>query len=139
MPAGAAIKSPRRNTLFPVPEISFNRDMPRHPLQDDLSHRIAALRAEGLFKEERELASPQDAEVNLADGRKALNLCANNYLGFGGHPALAAAARDALERWGYGLASVRFICGTQSLHRELEERLSAFIGTDDKLLFSSCF
>jgi glycine C-acetyltransferase len=113
--------------------------MPRHPLHDDLSRRLTALRAEGLFKEERELASPQGAEVILADGRKALNLCANNYLGFGGHPALAAAARDALVRWGYGLASVRFICGTQSIHRELERRLAAFLGTDDAILFSSCF
>ncbi len=113
--------------------------MPLHPLRADLSRRLSGLRAEGLFKEEREIASPQGAEVILADGRKALNLCANNYLGFGAHPALAAAARDALDRWGYGLASVRFICGTQSVHRGLERRLAAFLGAEDAILFSSCF
>ncbi len=108
-------------------------------LPQDLAQRLAGLRAQGLYKEERELASPQGAEVFLADGRKALNLCSNNYLGFGGHPALAAAARDALDRWGFGLASVRFICGTQTLHRDLERRLAAFLGTEDAILFSSCF
>jgi glycine C-acetyltransferase len=113
--------------------------MPRHPLYEDLSRRLSDLRAQGLFKEERELASPQGAEVILADGRKALNLCSNNYLGLGGHPALAAAARAALDRWGFGLASVRFICGTQSIHRELERRLAAFLGMEDAILFSSCF
>jgi glycine C-acetyltransferase len=113
--------------------------MSPHSLHADLSRRLSGLRDEGLFKEEREMASPQGAEVILADGRKALNLCANNYLGFGDHPALAAAARDALDRWGYGLASVRFICGTQSIHRELERRLAAFLGAGDAILFSSCF
>jgi glycine C-acetyltransferase len=113
--------------------------MARPSLYDDLSERLAGLRAQGLHKAERELASPQGAEVFLSDGRKALNLCSNNYLGFGGHPALAAAARDALDRWGFGLASVRFICGTQTLHRDLERRLAAFLGTEDAILFSSCF
>jgi len=113
--------------------------MPHHPLHADLSRRLSGLRAEGLFKEEREIASPQGAEVILADGRTALNLCANNYLGFGAHPALAAAARNALDRWGYGLASVRFICGTQSIHHELEGRLAAFLGAEAAILFSSCF
>ena len=113
--------------------------MPRHALQDDLAGRLSGLREQGLFKEERELASPQGAEVVLADGRKALNLCANNYLGLGGHPALVAAARQALNRWGFGLASVRFICGTQSLHRDLERRLAAFLGMEDAILFPSCF
>jgi glycine C-acetyltransferase len=108
-------------------------------LSADLARRLAGLRAQGLFKEERDLVSPQGAEVFLSDGRKALNLCSNNYLGFGGHPALAAAARDALDRWGFGLASVRFICGTQTLHRDLERRLAAFLGTEDAILFSSCF
>jgi glycine C-acetyltransferase len=113
--------------------------MPHHPLHADLSRRLSGLRAEGLFKEEREIASPQGPEVILAGGRTALNLCANNYLGFGAHPALAAASRNALDRWGYGLASVRFICGTQSIHHELERRLAAFLGAEDAILFSSCF
>jgi glycine C-acetyltransferase len=113
--------------------------MARPSLYDDLSQRLSALRVQGLHKDERELISPQGAEVFLSDGRKALNLCSNNYLGFGGHPALAAAARDSLDRWGFGLASVRFICGTQTLHRDLERRLAAFLGAEDAILFSSCF
>src|SRR5262249_56498991 len=75
----------------------------------------------------------------FVDGRELLNLCANNYLGLANHPAIVEAAHDALDRWGYGMASVRFICGTQTLHRELEQRLSEFLGTDDTILFSSCF
>jgi glycine C-acetyltransferase len=113
--------------------------MARPALYADLAQRLSGLRAEGLYKQERELASPQGSEVFLSDGRKALNLCSNNYLGFAGHPALAAAARDALDRWGFGLASVRFICGTQTLHRDLERRLAAFLGAEDAILFSSCF
>jgi glycine C-acetyltransferase len=113
--------------------------MPNSPFSEDLSRRLADLRSRGLFKEERELASPQGAEVILADGRKALNLCSNNYLGLAGHPALAAAARDGLDRWGFGLASVRFICGTQSIHRELESRIARYLGAGDAILFSSCF
>src|SRR5690242_20652633 len=113
--------------------------MARPSLYDDLSDRLSGLRAQGLHKAERELVSPQGPEVFLSDGRKALNLCSNNYLGFGGHPALAAAARGSLDRWGFGLASVRFICGTQTLHRDLERRLAAFLGTEDAILFSSCF
>ena len=110
-----------------------------HALNADLAQRLESLRADGLYKDERVLASPQGAEVRLADGRAVLNLCANNYLGFGGHPALAAAAREALDRWGYGLASVRFICGTQEIHRTLEQRLAAYLHTEDAILFSSCF
>ena len=110
-----------------------------HALMDDLAKRLAVLRAQGLYKDERVLASPQGAEVKLASGAAVLNLCANNYLGFGGHPALAASARDALDRWGYGLASVRFICGTQEIHRTLEKRLAAFLGAEDAILLSSCF
>ncbi len=93
----------------------------------------------GLFKDERLLDGPQGARVRLQDGRELLNLCANNYLGLAAHPAVVAAAREALDRWGYGLSSVRFICGTQTLHKQLEARLSAFLGTEDTILYSSCF
>lgn len=100
---------------------------------------LAEIRARGLEKPERPLGGPQGARVQLADGREALNFCANNYLGLAGDPAIAAAAREALDRWGYGLASVRFICGTQGVHPELERRLAAFLGTEDCILYSSCF
>ncbi len=93
----------------------------------------------GLIKRERVLVSPQDAVVRLADGRELINLCANNYLGLANHPALRDAVRGAVDREGYGMASVRFICGTHAVHRELEARLSAFLGTEDAILYSSCF
>jgi glycine C-acetyltransferase len=98
-----------------------------------------ALDAAGLLKRERVIGSAQGAVVRLADGREMINLCANNYLGLANHPAVLNAARDALERYGYGMASVRFICGTQSVHRELEERLSAYLSMEDTILYSSCF
>jgi glycine C-acetyltransferase len=93
----------------------------------------------GLHKRERILASPQRARIALQTGQPVLNLCANNYLGLANHPEVIAAAHAALDRWGYGLASVRFICGTQEIHTDLEARLSAFLGTEDTILFSSCF
>ena len=93
----------------------------------------------GLHKRERILASPQRARIALQTGQPVLNLCANNYLGLANHPEVIAAAHAALDRWGYGLASVRFICGTQEIHMDLEARLSAFLGTEDTILFSSCF
>jgi len=93
----------------------------------------------GLYKRERVLTTPQRARIAVATGQEVLNLCANNYLGLADHPEVLAAARAALDRWGYGLASVRFICGTQEVHKQLEARLSAFLGTDDTLLYSSCF
>ena len=93
----------------------------------------------GLHKRERILASPQRARIALQTGQPVLNLCANNYLGLADHPEVIAAAHAALDRWGYGLASVRFICGTQEIHTDLEARLSAFLGTEDTILFSSCF
>jgi glycine C-acetyltransferase len=108
-------------------------------LRQELSAELDGIRSAGLFKGERVLISPQDAHVRVASGRTVLNLCANNYLGLADHPALIAAARDALERWGYGLSSVRFICGTQEIHKDLEERISAFLGTEDTILYSSCF
>jgi glycine C-acetyltransferase len=97
------------------------------------------LRTEGLYKVERVLTSPQQAVVSVSGGQQVINLCANNYLGLANHPAVREAAHEAIERYGYGMASVRFICGTHAIHRELEERLSRFLGTEDTILYSSCF
>ena len=107
--------------------------------RERLSRETAALDAAGLLKREQVLGSAQGPVVRLADGREMINLCANNYLGLANHPAVVKAAQDALERYGYGVASVRFICGTQSVHRELEERLSAYLSMEDTILYSSCF
>jgi len=104
-----------------------------------LESQVADLSRDGLFKRERVIASGQDAVVRLEDGREVLNLCANNYLGLANDPDVVRAAHAALDRYGYGMASVRFICGTQTVHRELEKRLSAFLGTEDTILYSSCF
>ena len=106
---------------------------------DRLSAQTDELRATGLYKPERVLASPQQPVVTLADGRELINLCANNYLALANHPAMLEAAREAIQRHGYGMASVRFICGTQDVHKELEARLSGFLGMDDTILYSSCF
>jgi glycine C-acetyltransferase len=111
----------------------------RSPLLEDLDERCAALAGEGLFKSERVIESTQSAHIRLDDGTSVLNLCANNYLGLADHPDIVAAAHQALDRYGYGMASVRFICGTQTVHKELEARLSSFLGTDDTILYSSCF
>jgi glycine C-acetyltransferase len=108
-------------------------------LLDRLEAQTAELARTGLYKRERVIGSPQGATIRLEDGREVVNLCANNYLGLAGHPAVIAAAHAALDRYGYGMASVRFICGTQTVHRELEKRLSAFLGTEDTILYSSCF
>jgi glycine C-acetyltransferase len=108
-------------------------------LLDRLESQLARLEQDGLFKRERVIASAQDPVVRLEDGREVVNLCANNYLGLANHPQLRRAAHEALDRYGYGMASVRFICGTQTVHRELERRLSAFLGTEDTILYSSCF
>jgi len=106
---------------------------------DHLDRELDGIRAAGLWKTERPIGSPQDARVRLADGREVINMCANNYLGLGNHPEVVAAAHAGLDRWGYGCASVRFICGTQDLHQQLEAALSAFLGTEDTILYSSCF
>jgi len=111
----------------------------RTALLGDLANRTTGLRDEGLFKAERVIASPQTAHITLADGTQVLNLCANNYLGLADHPQLVQAAHEALDTYGYGMASVRFICGTQTVHTELEAALSAFLGTEDTILYSSCF
>ena len=108
-------------------------------LRERLHRDTQALEASGLLKRERTMDSAQGPVVTLADGRELINLCANNYLGLANHPAVVAAAQDALARYGYGVASVRFICGTQTVHRELEERLAGYLGTEDAILYSSCF
>ena len=108
-------------------------------LRERLSRDTEALDAAGLLKRERAIGSAQGPVVRLADGREMINLCANNYLGLANHPAVLRAAHDALDRYGYGVASVRFICGTQAIHCELEERLSAYLSMEDTILYSSCF
>jgi glycine C-acetyltransferase len=107
--------------------------------QSHLEHQLEGIRSAGTYKNERILLTPQGTTVRVADGQPVLNLCANNYLGLAQHPAVAAAAKEAIDRWGYGLASVRFICGTQGVHKQLEARLTEFLGTEDTLLYSSCF
>lgn len=108
-------------------------------VQSYLTEKIQEIEKAGLFKRERLIESPQQAEIRVGSGASVLNMCANNYLGLANHPAIVEAARNALDQWGYGLASVRFICGTQSIHKQLEARLSEFLGTGDTILYSSCF
>jgi glycine C-acetyltransferase len=109
------------------------------PYQNHLAAQLEALQAAGLRKTERVITTPQSSHIATSAGSEVINLCANNYLGLAGHPELIDAAHEALDRWGYGLASVRFICGTQTIHKELEARLSGFLGTEDTILYSSCF
>jgi len=108
-------------------------------LTDHAVAELQSIRSQGLFKAERTIDSPQNTSIRLANASQVVNLCANNYLGLADHPAIVQAAREALDRWGYGMASVRFICGTQSVHHALEQRISSFLGTDDTILYSSCF
>jgi glycine C-acetyltransferase len=108
-------------------------------LLDRLATELGSLREQGLYKAERVIDSPQEASVRLRDGGEVINLCANNYLGLANHPELIAAAHEALDRYGYGMASVRFICGTQTPHKVLEQRISAFLGMEDTILYPSCF
>ena len=104
-----------------------------------LKTQLDDIRAAGTFKAERVIVTPQGSTIRVADGRPVLNFCANNYLGLAQHPVVAAAAKAAIDEWGYGCASVRFICGTQDVHKRLEAKLSAFLGTEDTILYSSCF
>jgi len=108
-------------------------------LRDHAARTLDEIRAAGLYKTERVITSPQSPRIAVAGGREVLNFCANNYLGLANDPRVLAAARASYDRWGYGLSSVRFICGTQALHKQLEARLSEFLGTEDTILYSSCF
>ncbi|MCF7972483.1 MAG: glycine C-acetyltransferase [Phycisphaerae bacterium] len=107
--------------------------------QQSLTQELDQIRQAGLYKEERIIHSPQGASIKVSDAKEVLNFCANNYLGLANHPALIKAVKESLDQWGYGLSSVRFICGTQAIHRQLEQRLSDFLGTEDTILYSSCF
>jgi glycine C-acetyltransferase len=108
-------------------------------LKSELEGKLAEIRADGLYKDERVIATPQGALIRVSDGKEVLNFCANNYLGLANDPSVRAAAARALEQWGYGMASVRFICGTQSPHKKLERAMADFLGAEDSILFSSCF
>jgi len=108
-------------------------------VREHLVKTLAEIKSAGLDKPERVITSRQSGHIRVAGGKEVLNLCANNYLGLASHPAIVNAAREALERWGYGMASVRFICGTQEIHKQLEAKISEFLGTEDTILYSSCF
>ena len=107
-------------------------------IQNQLENTINEIREAGLYKNERVIESPQDARIEVSN-QEVLNMCANNYLGLSDHPAIVAAAHKALDDWGYGLSSVRFICGTQAIHKELERKISEFLGTEDTILYAACF
>src|SRR5579884_1957500 len=107
--------------------------------KEHLANQLAELKKNGLYKSERAISTRQGAHVQVKGAKPVLNLCANNYLGLADHPDVVKAAHEALDRWGYGLASVRFICGTQEIHKELEQGISKFLGTEDTILYSSCF
>src|SRR5437764_3849950 len=107
--------------------------------QKQLSETLEEIRSQGLFKTERVITSPQEAHISITGGKRVLNMCANNYLGLADHPALIAAAKEALDTRGFGMASVRFICGTQDIHKELEAALTKFLRTEETLLYPSCF
>jgi glycine C-acetyltransferase len=108
-------------------------------IRQQLVDQLSQIRQDGLYKAERVISTPQHAHIRVGDGSPVLNMCANNYLGLAQHPEIIAASRVALDQWGYGLASVRFICGTQAIHKQLERRISEFLGTEDTILYSSCF
>ena len=107
--------------------------------RESLQRELEAIRESGLWKEERVIASRQMNDITLADGREVVNMCANNYLGLASHPALIQAARDSYDQWGYGLSSVRFICGTQNIHKTLEQKVMEFLGMEDTILYAACF
>lgn len=108
-------------------------------IKSHLIHEVEEIQESGLFKTERIITSPQRAMIDVKAGQSVLNMCANNYLGLANHPEIIEAAKAGMDKWGYGLSSVRFICGTQEIHRTLEEKLSEFLGTDDTILYTSCF
>ena len=108
-------------------------------IRKHLTNELEEIRGKGLYKDERILTSPQSSRVTVRDGREVLNMCANNYLGLSSNPEVMGAAREALDKWGYGLSSVRFICGTQIIHKDLEAAVTNFLGTEDTILYTSCF
>ncbi len=108
-------------------------------MKSELIKQLQEIEAAGLFKSERIISTPQGAQIQVRGKEKVLNFCANNYLGLANHPRVLAAAHAALDRWGYGMSSVRFICGTQEIHKELEKKISQFLGTDDTILYAACF
>ena len=110
-----------------------------YTIQDRLSKEIQEIRDSGLYKNERIITSPQAADITLANGSKVLNFCANNYLGLSSHPKVIEAAKKAVDSHGYGMSSVRFICGTQDIHKELEQKISTFLGTEDTILYAAAF
>lgn len=113
--------------------------MEKQAYLNHLHQEVEQLKKTGLYKAERVITSPQQAVIRLADGKEVINLCANNYLGLADHPELIKAAKESLDTYGYGMSSVRFICGTQSIHKQLEDKISHFLGTEDTILYSSCF
>jgi glycine C-acetyltransferase len=108
-------------------------------IKKHLQQELASIKEAGLYKNERIITTAQGAEIEVSTGEKVLNFCANNYLGLSNHPALVKAAKDALDSHGYGMSSVRFICGTQDLHKELEKQIADFFGTEDTILYAACF
>ena len=107
--------------------------------KESLAKELAEIKANGLWKEERVIASDQKNDITLADGSEVINMCANNYLGLANHPEIIKAAKASYDQWGYGLSSVRFICGTQSIHKQLEAKTTEFLGTEDTILYAACF
>src|ERR1700726_3707359 len=107
--------------------------------QKQISQTLEEIKGQGLFKTERVITSPQEAHISITGGKRVLNMCANNYLGLADHPALIAPAKEALDSHGFGMASVRFICGTQDIHKQLEAALTKFLGTEETILYPSCF
>ncbi len=108
-------------------------------MKEDLKLVLEDIKNSGLYKEERIITTPQGVEIEITGGKKVLNFCANNYLGLANHPRVVEAAKKSLDRWGYGMSSVRFICGTQTIHKELEEKIAEFLGVDDAILYVACF
>ena len=108
-------------------------------IKEHLQAELSEIKENGLFKTERVITTPQDAAIKVTTGEEVLNFCANNYLGLSSHPKVIEAARNALETHGYGMSSVRFICGTQDIHKELEQKIANFCGTEDTILYAACF
>src|SRR5689334_1400058 len=132
-------EAPGEDADSPKAEMAVLHSRMHVNVADQITSTLEDIKAQGLYKTERIITGPQNAEISIADGRRVINLCANNYLGLADHPALIAAAKEALDSHGFGMASVRFICGTQDIHKELEAALTKFLGTEDTILYPSCF